>query len=400
MSEKKLQTLASLFCGCGGGDIGFIQAGFRVIKAYDLDPIAVDLYYKNVGRHIVKKDLSSPIGLDAIRGVDVLLASPPCQGFSTIGKRRLDDERNKLLMSSVEIIAHAKPKLAIIENVKGAVSGEHLQLWQEAESYLRTRGFEVRTEQFKTYDFGVPQSRCRVVMVAVPLGKPLPELLPQNKKSLKTLEDVLPKKDEENLLNHEPKFLVELSQEWLIAQAIKQGQKLCDVRSGTRAVHSWDIPEAFGRVSYQERQALETILRLRRQKRRRDYGDADPVEESLLYETLPNVWCRHIREKLLAENYIRIVNGDIDLRRTFNGKYRRPSPNGPSPTVDTHFGSPRSVLHPQEHRGFTIREAARIQSFPDSYDFRGSQADMYRVIGNAIPPHISKVIGENLLHRY
>lgn len=390
-------TLASLFSGCGGGDIGFLQAGFNVIAAYDIDPTAVSLYRNNIGSHIHQQDLSKPNALGHLEGVDVLLASPPCQGFSTIGKRQFDDIRNKLLLSAVEIIAQLKPKLALVENVKGAISGKHLELWEAAEEYLRIHGFDVETDRIDTSSYGIAQTRYRVIMKVVPKGGKIPTLLREDNQSTTTLRDILPSSRETNLSNHCINHLPSGSKDGLIARAISQGQKLCDVRCGERSVHSWNIPSVFGKISNRERTVLEILSRLRRRERKRNYGDADPVDEQILANACEGLWTAAIKEHLLVAQYIRLIDGCIDLKRTFNGKYRRPRYDGPSPTVDTRFGDPKCVLHPIEHRGFTVREAARIQTFPDTYNFSGRAVDMFRVIGNAIPPRLSHLIGQNIL---
>lgn len=94
-------------------------------------------------------------------------------------------------------------------------------------------------------------------------------------------------------------------------------------------------------------------------------------------------------DSLIHKGYIRRTGDECDLVGTFNGKYRRLSWSEPSYTVDTRFGAPRYFLHPDEQRGFTVREAARIQGFRDDYIFHGNEAAQYRVIGNAVPPPLA-----------
>lgn len=141
----------------------------------------------------------------------------------------------------------------------------------------------------------------------------------------------------------------------------------------------------FGLVNEHERTILELIRRLRRQKRQRNHGDADPVSLDRLDAALGAPFHRLV-EGLIKKGYLRRVDAGVDLVGTFNGKYRRLSWDKPSYTVDTRFGSPRYFLHPSQQRGFTVREAARIQGFPDSYVFKGGELGQYRLIGNAVPP--------------
>ena len=94
---------------------------------------------------------------------------------------------------------------------------------------------------------------------------------------------------------------------------------------------------------------------------------------------------------LTEKGYLKSVEGGVDLVGTFNGKFRRLAWDKPSCTVDTRFGSPRYFLHPSQQRGFTVREAARIQGFDDSYIFAGSEKSQYRLIGNAVPPPLGEL---------
>jgi len=190
--------------------------------------------------------------------------------------------------------------------------------------------------------------------------------------------------------NHDPCRLPKYSRDWHIAQRIKPGQKLSNVRGGQNAVATWDIPEVFGSVTEHERTVLELLRRLRRQERKRDHGDADPVSLTRLEAALGAPFHRLV-ESLIAKGYLKRVDEGIDLVGTFNGKFRRLAWDKPSCTVDTRFGSPRYFLHPTQQRGFTVREAARIQGFSDSYVFRGSEQAQYRVIGNAVPPALGEM---------
>jgi len=166
-------------------------------------------------------------------------------------------------------------------------------------------------------------------------------------------------------------------------------------------VATWDIPEVFGLVTENERTVLELLRRVRRQERLRDHGDADPVSLERLEAALGAPFHRLV-EGLVTKGYLRRVDGGLDLVGTFNGKFRRLAWDKPSCTVDTRFGSPRYFLHPSQERGFTVREAARIQGFEDSYTFRGSEQAQYRMIGNAVPPPIGAMaadIAKRLLGR-
>jgi len=190
--------------------------------------------------------------------------------------------------------------------------------------------------------------------------------------------------------NHSPRNLRVNTRDWRIAARIRPGQKLSNVRGGVNAVATWDIPEVFGQVTDDERTVLELLRRLRRQQRQRDFGDADPVSLKRLEKALGEPFHRLVKG-LLAKGYLRRMNGAIDLAGTFNGKFRRLSWESPCCTVDTRFGSPRYFLHPSQPRGFTVREAARIQGFADRYVFIGRESAQYRLIGNAVPPPLGSL---------
>ncbi|MGZ3748478.1 MAG: DNA cytosine methyltransferase, partial [Pseudobdellovibrionaceae bacterium] len=182
-----------------------------------------------------------------------------------------------------------------------------------------------------------------------------------------------------------PLLLCPESRDWQIANRIMPGQKLSNVRGGDSSVATWDIPDVFGAITDNERTVLEVLRRLRRQERQREHGDADPVSLARLESALGKNF-RCLLNGLIAKGYLRQIEDKLDLVGTFNGKFRRLSWDKPSCTVDTRFGSPRYFLHPSEQRGFTVREAARIQGFDDEYTFCGSEKGQYRVIGNAVPP--------------
>lgn len=195
----------------------------------------------------------------------------------------------------------------------------------------------------------------------------------------------------DELPNHEPTVLKRDTEAYRIAKHIRQHQKLCNVRGGERAVPTWEIPSVFGKTTQRERKLLVAMRRLRRQVRSRDYGDADPLTITVIKRECGGDAATVLRT-LIDKGYIRRVGKRYDLVHTFNGKFRRLSLTHPSPTVDTRFGTPRYFLHPEEERGFSVREAARIQGFPDDFVFTGSLPIQFRLVGNAVPPPVSKAV--------
>ena len=381
MSDGTL-TFASLFSGCGGFDIGFTQRGFRLKGAYDFDFDAVENFSANLDGPVNRVNLTNGIPNEhSLINVDALIAGPPCQGFSTAGKRLVDDHRNHLLTLTGELAKRVSPKVLVVENVSGALSGEHARYLKSLDATMQLAGYRMHTMRCQTADLGMAQLRRRVLFFAWRTGRDIRFTMPnspqgQLRKALSGV-NVLP--------NHIPRRLAKDSLEWAIARKIKPGQKLSNVRGGNNAVATWDIPEVFGNVTAGERTVLELLRRLRRQERTRDFGDADPVSLDRLEAALGSRF-QILVEALVSKGFLRRVDSGIDLVGTFNGKFRRLNWDKPSCTVDTRFGSPRYFLHPSQNRGFTVREAARIQGFPDNYVFSGSEQAQYRMIGNAVPP--------------
>lgn len=380
-------NFASLFSGCGGFDIGFIQEGFKPQAAYDWDSEAVENYKANVSENILNVDLTLGVPNDhKLQGIDVLIAGPPCQGFSTAGKRRIDDDRNHLLTLTGRLASRISPKVLVVENVAGALSGAHARYWNELDSTMRAAGYRTTTIRCQASDLGMAQLRKRVLFFAWKTSRDIDFDIPNLPAS--NLGLVLARL--KNQKNHHPLLLCPESREWKIANRIMPGQKLSNVRAGVNSVATWEIPEVFGEITENERTVLEVLRRLRRQDRQRDFGDADPVSFARLEAALGGHF-RRLVDGLIAKGYLRQVEDKLDLVGTFNGKYRRLSWDKPGCTVDTRFGSPRYFLHPSEHRGFTVREAARIQGFDDKYLFCGRESGQYRVIGNAVPPPLGRL---------
>jgi DNA (cytosine-5)-methyltransferase 1 len=381
-------TFASLFSGCGGFDLGFVQEGYVCVAAFDNDPLAVGVYAQNVGKAISKQDLAAQFDARSKIGkVDVLIAGPPCQGFSTAGKRDPKDPRNELLLVAGKIAARVKPRVVVIENVIGVVAGQQRRFWDSLNAVLRSNGYQTAEITFDASKMGVAQTRRRKLLFAWNTGAVLDISLPSVPS--RVLRDVLISKGHNN--DHDPQVLTPGTDAARIASRIRPNQKLCNVRAGIRSVHTWEIPEVFGVTTSYERSLLESIIRIRRRDRIRNFGDADPVTERAIRQMLGRPVAADLKN-LVLKGFIRRIGNRYDLVHTFNGKFRRLAWDLPAPTVDTRFGQPRYFLHPEENRGFSAREAARIQGFPDSFIFDGAVTEQFRLIGNAVPPPVARSI--------
>jgi DNA (cytosine-5)-methyltransferase 1 len=386
LMQRDTFSYGSFFSGCGGFDLGFLERGFSHRAAIDIEPDAVENFSRNVRPTVWKADLLNGIPNErTFKGVDAIIAGPPCQGFSTAGRRLLDDPRNHMLPLTGELALRVRPKVLVVENVAGALAGEHAKYWNALCEMLRERGYRTHSMTIKATELGMAQMRKRVLLFAWRTGKDMIFIRPTRSSS--SLGDIL--RNVDGCKNHDPKLLKRGSLERAIARRIRPGQKLSNVRGGNNAVPTWAIPEVFGPVTDEEQTVLELLRRLRRQERTRDCGDADPVSIARLERAFPECF-RRIMDSLIRKGYVRRTGDKCDLVGTFNGKYRRLSWSEPSYTVDTRFGAPRYFLHPDEQRGFTVREAARIQGFSDNYVFCGSEQAQYRMIGNAVPPPLGK----------
>lgn len=380
-------TFVSLFSGCGGLDHGFLAAGYEGLVSVDIDEVALAVHEQNLKSPVQLLDLSEgDPELGRKEKIDVLLAGSPCQGFSTIGKRQFDDPRNQLLWVAARFASRRKPKVVVVENVPGALSGEHRSYWDSLHARLREIGYATCDLPVDCSQHGVAQKRRRIFLIAWRTSRVRDIGLCASSRLV--VSDVISNLD--GIQNHHPIPLSRSSDDFKIASRIGPGQKLTNARAGQSAVHTWDIPEVFGKTTIQERNVLNLVLKLRRQQRRRPNGDADPVSTRLLSEKfgLDSI------QRLVAKNFLRQVGRYHDLTHTFNGKYRRLRIDTPSHTVDTRFGDPRLFLHPTENRGLTVREAARIQGFNDSFVFSGTAAQQYRMVGNAVPPPLALKIAE------
>jgi DNA (cytosine-5)-methyltransferase 1 len=391
---SRTPNFVSLFSGCGGFDLGFVQAGFRCAGAFDIEEDVVKTHRLNFRSDSDVLDLAhSAPECESLCRLDAVIAGPPCQGFSTAGKRDPKDPRNTLLVRAAQIAVRLKPKVVLIENVAGVVSGPQRTFWDSMLRVLRSADYRVAEIRCDASKMGVPQRRKRVVAIGWNVQKDeLAIALPERNSG--TLRDALAcLKDTPN---HAPKHLDPKSRAGIIARHIGPNQKLCNVRASERSVHTWEIPEVFGNTSQVERLVLSAMLLRRRQKRVRDFGDADPVTARDIQQFLGQPVAA-VLHKLVQKGYVRRLGHFYDLVHTFNGKFRRLSWHEPAPTVDTRYGDPYYFLHPKEHRALTVREAARVQGFPDTFTFCGSERSQYRMIGNAVPPPLAKCLAAFVL---
>jgi len=361
--------VVDLFAGVGGLSYGFAHnSEFEVVaaneilqpmaSAYQLNHPTVEMYagdIKDFGRSNLRRDLGLLVG-----EVDIVVGGPPCQAYSTVGKRLLDDPRGKLFQEYFRVVSELKPKMFIFENVKGLLSMGGGELLETIIDLFHTLDYRVQFKLVNAADYGAPQIRERVIIVGT-------------KGSLKF--------SYPNASHRDP---------------------LGKVESFSKVLPVWrTLGEAIGDLPF-----------------------IKAGEESLEYSIPPqNDFQRLMRKgapKLLADHnapnhstgLIAIMDAlpeggsprDIPERLRpksgFPNTYCRLWWDKPSTTVTRNLGTPSSsrCIHPYVSRGLTTREGARIQCFPDSYKFYGSRSDKNLQIGNAVPTFLSQALAKEVLN--
>jgi DNA (cytosine-5)-methyltransferase 1 len=426
----KAPSVVSLFCGCGGLDLGFKEQGFDLVYACDNDPVAVGCYSRNVDHRVFLRSVTDEgfrRDLAEIGRCDVVLGGFPCQGFSKAGPKLRDDSRNLLYTAMQEAVSRLRPKLFVAENVDGLSQNFGGTYLRQIVADFEQLGYRVEHRILDALAFGVPQHRRRIFFVGtcgengrafcwpaathaakVRNGEfkfaetfPLWERGPMGRAGLqrpRTIRDAIgdlvelnPQVSDHQVTGAWPKKYE------AVFRAVGPGQKLCNVRHSPTSVYTWDVPDVFGAVTEEERVVLETIAKHRRHKR---YGDVPngnplPVAEIERLSGLPEI--ERKLASLTAKGYLKALNGRYDLKGAMfcSGIFKRPRWNEPAPTVLTNFHNPRYFLHPLRDRPFSLRECARLQSFPDTFVFSASSSAVdlvagYRLVGNAVAPLVSR----------
>lgn len=434
-----MPSVVSIFCGCGGLDLGFKDAGFDLLYASDNDPAAIDCYARNIDVRVYRRDVTSDAfhaDVESLSSCDVVLGGFPCQGFSKAGPKQESDRRNTLYLEMTRVVARLQPKIFIAENVDGITQNFNGSFVQKIVADFREIGYEVDHCILDALAFGVPQHRRRIFFVGVKNGMrqgfPWPEPThrakarngefslaeplqqrglfgdfgkrPARLRPPRTIRDAIGDLTKLSLdvPDHQVKYVWPKKYE-KVFRAIGPGQKLCNVRHADTSVYTWEIAEVFGEVTARQIMVLETISKHRRRKQYGDIPNGNPLPPdeierlSGLTEIGPEV------RALLAKGYLKDMGGKFDLKGAMfcSGLFKRPKWDEPSPTVLTNFNNPRYFLHPRENRPFSLRECARLQTFPDSFVVTGpgssvSLVDGYRLVGNAVPPLMSHHLAESV----
>ncbi|KJZ25422.1 DNA cytosine methyltransferase [Tritonibacter mobilis] len=355
-----------LFCGAGGLSEGFRQAGVHVLAGQDIEAVFGETFEKTHPEarfvHGPIQDIKAEILLEASGlnpgELDVLIGGPPCQGYSVYNHQRgLDDPRAGLFKEYLRIVEALQPRWLVMENVTGITSIANGGIVREIQSGMRRLGYRVDMKMLKAEEYGVPQERRRVFFIA-------------------TREDTCP------ILFPSPTHGPELEPFVTVWDAISDLPELENGQVLDQAKYATAPQSAYQALLRGDRRFVE--------------NHSAPKLGSINIERMQHIpqggsW-RDIPFNLLPKGMRKAKRSDHTKR------YGRPAKSDLACTIltkcDVHWGA---YIHPTQDRSFTVREAARLQSFPDFFTFSGSRTEQFVQVGNAVPPLLGKAVAQSIL---
>ena len=323
-SNNKKYRVISLFTGCGGLDLGFVNAGFEVVWANDIDHAACETYRRNFGEHIYEGDIAN-FDIDAIPDGDIVIGGFPCQDFSVVSKQGgIETKRGNLYKFFVNVVERKQPLAFVAENVRGLLTANGGKAIEQIKKDFEAcgKGYTLHAKVYNFANYGVPQLRHRLVMVGI-------------RKDLKR--EFIPPDP-----THTSNNYVTAEQAFKGVENAKFNNEKTKIRQKTADMLS-QIPEG---------------------------GNFTAIKDPKLM---------------------------LNVRLPLSLIYRRLNRNKPSTTIVACGGGGTWGYHYEEPRPLTNRERARIQSFPDDFIFEGSNTEVRKQIGNAVPPLGIERIAERLL---
>lgn len=337
-----------LFAGVGGFSYGFLNKGFEVVLANEIDKYIANAYIQNhpgalmINEDITRLDITTVFGKYEGK-IDVIIGGPPCQGFSQKGSRLgINDERNFLFKYYYKVVEYLKPKYFLIENVPNLFTTDKGYFKNEIFKLFGDIGYSLDAKVINAYDFGVPQIRNRAFI----LGRLGPKILS------------LPLGSSERVN---------------VQEAIGD---LAYLESGEgEEMQQYKYPASS---SYQKKMREDAVLL---------YNHVATNHSSVSLERLKMIPIGGGKEFLPKEHLTKSI---------FSGTWTRMLKDEPSVTITTRFDTPASgrFTHPWLNRAITVREAARLQSFPDTFIFSGPKTSQMKQVGNAVPPKVAQVIAK------
>ena len=361
-------NVIDLFSGCGGFSVGFEKAGYRIIKAVEYDKSIAASYSHNHRDTIMFAEDIGKIDNEEhfTRGEsEVIIGGPPCQGFSMAGARIreknafMNDPRNYLFRHYVNVVKIVRPKVFLLENVKGILSKDGGAIFREiVNAFSNPDNFEgdryyLHYKVCRAVDYGVPQQRERVVVIGV--------------------------------LNHD--FDIDEAFDAARTAIIKADKNFFDQVSLRDAISDLGKPTSDGVTELQPcRSAYQEFLR-----------NGCAVTHNHIASKHNAIAINRMQPVGVGQNWEVL---DEDIHSVHSGAYGRLSWDKPTMTITTRFDTPAGgrFIHPDENRTLTPREAARVQSFPDSFEFLGNKTIVCRQIGNAVPPKMAYFLANVVKH--
>jgi len=383
-SEQRRPVAVDLFAGAGGFSLGIEQAGFDVLVAVEHDPIHAATYVFNFPLTTVLCSNASTLTGSVIRKaayrayashhpeaeqdwngqIDLVFGGPPCQGFSIIGKRLLNDERNSLIFHFYRLVKELSPRYFVMENVPGMAVGKHQTWLRQLKTQFKKAGYKVQTGILNAADFGVPQKRRRLFLLGTQADCSSVCLPKAQTSKLVTVGDAIA--DLPNLDD----FPELLKTDELLLSAVQMLQ--------------------LKRKSSLYAQMLR--------------GEVFEETENFAYRRLwnPQMLTSSMRTQH-KENCISRFTTMLPNQREPISHLRRLDINGLCHTLRAGTGhergsytSPRPI-HPTQPRVISVREAARLHSFPDWFRFHQTKWHGFRQIGNAVPPLLAQAVGREIV---
>ena len=369
-----LMNVIDLFAGCGGLSLGFEMEGFNIPLAVEKDEWASETYKANhKNTKVITGDITQILNLDELLPknitIDGIIGGPPCQGFSLSGNRDKNDPRNSLFMEFVRFVKFYKPKFFVMENVTGILSMKTKNNENVKDLILKEyneAGYNVKICKLNAAEYGVPQSRIRVVFIGI-------------RKDIAFIEEKIG-----------PKATHFGIKQITIEQAIMDLPQIESGQGEEEMDYNCEPQNSYQKWARKNSKKVYNHIAMRHTKRL-----IERFEQIKFGESVANVSDEHKQRK----------RGDASKisGKTFSQNNMRPYPDKPSPTVPASFQS--NFIHPYINRNYTAREGARLQSFPDSYIFYGKRTTMsweknlsqYQQIGNAVPPLLANAIAKSIL---
>jgi DNA (cytosine-5)-methyltransferase 1 len=354
-SNRRRPACLDLFCGIGGLTLGLHRAGLRSLGGVDCWPDALATFERNLGLPTMEADLSEASVEELAAGlgftqpdVDIVVGGPPCQGFSTVGKRDHRDPRNKLWTHLYELVNALRPAYVIIENVEGLIVSDRGRIRRSIEASFHEIGYGMKSELLRAADFGVPQLRKRVLFLGWLEGLTEPQFPEPSGNPYVTVEDA-------------------------IFDLPELGPGETKTKYGGRA-----------RTPYQ---------RARRNGSRTLHNHTAANHPPSLVRALEHIPDGGNRKSIPDE---------LQPKSGFHNSYARLASWKPAIAVTSNMRKPSSAraTHPTQHRGLTVREGLRLQSFDDDFVVLGSRTSQYLQVGNAVPPILAEAIGVQVLRAY